>query len=247
MIVTNNASGAVSVPGFVTTGDFKVALTTCGVSLLANSACAVNVTFNPTATGPRTGTLAVNSTAAAYASTMGALTGNGVDFTLALTPAAGTVIAGDPISASTLTSPIAGFAAPVTLTCTTPSIGTTCTLGSTTFTPSTPITTTVKITTTSQYTIIGYVGLGVPGYFWLVALGSGTLLFLTRRRNSALLRESLVALLLAAASLTATGCSGKQPAQNANFTAPGAYPFTITATDGFLVHAQTYTLTVTAK
>lgn len=248
VIVTNNASGAVPVPGFIATGDFKVALITCGNSLPANSSCAVNVTFNPTTTGPRTGTLAVNSTAAAYSSTMASLTGNGVDFTLALTPTSGKVIAGDPISASTLTSPLAGFAAPVTLTCTTPSIGTTCTLGSTTFTPSTPITTSVKITTTSQYSIIGYTGgVGGTGYVWLVALGSGSLLFFTRKRNAALLRAGLVTVLLAAAALTATGCSGKQPAQNANFTAPGSYPFTITATDGFLVHTQTYTLNVTAK
>lgn len=248
VIVTNNASGPVPVPGFITTGDFKVALTTCGNSLPANSACAVNVTFNPTTTGSRTGTLAVNSTAAAYSSTMTSLTGNGVDFTLVLTPTSGKVIAGDPISASTLTSPLAGFSALVTLTCTSPSIGTTCTLGSTSFNPSTPVTTSVKITTTSQYTIIGFTGgFDGKGYLWLVAVVSGSLVFLTRRRTQTLLRAGLVAVLLAAASLAVSGCSGKQPAQNANFTAPGSYPFTITATDGFLIHSQTYTLNVTAK
>ncbi len=248
VVVTNNASGSVAVPGFVTTGDFKVALTTCGSSLAANSSCAVNVTFNPSTTGPRTGTLAPNSTSAAYSSTMASLTGNGVDFTFVLTPTSGTVIAGDPTTASTLTSPIAGFAAGVTLTCTTPSLGTTCTLGSTSFIPAAPVTTSVKITTTSQYVIIGYTGgFGGTGYLWLVALATGSLLFFTRKRTPALLRAGLTVLLLAAATLTATGCSGKQPAQNSVFTAPGSYPFTITATDGFLVHTQTYTLNVTAK
>ena len=37
------------------------------------------------------------------------------------------------------------------------------------------------------------------------------------------------------------------PAQNSTYTAPGTYNFTVTATDGFLVHSATYALTVTAK
>jgi hypothetical protein len=53
--------------------------------------------------------------------------------------------------------------------------------------------------------------------------------------------------MLGAASIGLTGCSGKLPAQNAGYTAPGTYTFTITATDGFLAHSATYSLTTTAK
>jgi hypothetical protein len=53
--------------------------------------------------------------------------------------------------------------------------------------------------------------------------------------------------LLAAISLSMTGCTGKLPAQNAAFTGPGNYTVTVTATDGFLVRSATYSLTVTAK
>jgi hypothetical protein len=61
----------------------------------------------------------------------------------------------------------------------------------------------------------------------------------------------MLALLLAAAGLamclSATGCSGKLPAQNSVYTGPGTYTIGVTATDGFLVRSATYTLTVTSK
>jgi len=47
--------------------------------------------------------------------------------------------------------------------------------------------------------------------------------------------------------LSATGCSGKYPAKNASYTPPGTYTVTLSATDGFLVHTATYSLTVSAK
>jgi hypothetical protein len=53
--------------------------------------------------------------------------------------------------------------------------------------------------------------------------------------------------LLAATGLAITGCSGKLPAQNSVYTGPGTYTVTVSATDGFLTHSATYTLTVTAK
>jgi hypothetical protein len=53
--------------------------------------------------------------------------------------------------------------------------------------------------------------------------------------------------MLAAASVGLSGCSGKTPPQNANYSVPGTYTYTITATDGFLVHSATYSLTITAK
>jgi hypothetical protein len=53
--------------------------------------------------------------------------------------------------------------------------------------------------------------------------------------------------LLAAVGVSMTGCSGKLPAQNSVYTGPGTYNITVSATDGFLVHSATYTLTVNAK
>jgi hypothetical protein len=53
--------------------------------------------------------------------------------------------------------------------------------------------------------------------------------------------------MLLAFGVSATGCSGKLPAQNSVYTGAGSYVITVTATDGFLVHSATYNLTVTAK
>jgi uncharacterized repeat protein (TIGR03803 family) len=46
-----------------TTGDFAVSATTCSTSLAPSSKCAINVTFTPTQTGNRTGTLSVSDSA----------------------------------------------------------------------------------------------------------------------------------------------------------------------------------------
>ena len=61
------------------------------------------------------------------------------------------------------------------------------------------------------------------------------------------MRTGLLMVLMGAVGLSLTGCSGKIPTQNVAYTGPGSYTVTVTATDGFLVHAATYTLAVTAK
>jgi len=95
--------------------------------------------------------------------------------------------------------------------------------------------------------VIGYGGFGGRGYLWLVAVGSGWLLWRKRKDASAMLRSGLMVAILAALGLSMTGCSGKLPTQNAAYTGPGTYTVTVNATDGFLTRTATYTLTVTAK
>jgi len=102
----------------------------------------------------------------------------------------------------------------------------------------------VSISTTSQYTVIGYSGFGGRGVLWLIAGASGWLLWRKRRSGRALARGGLLLVLLGAMGLGLTSCTGKLPDQNAPYTAPGNYAVTVTATDGFLVHSATYSLTV---
>ena len=56
--VNNPTSAAAPVSSIAATGDFSQT-NTCGSSIAANSSCTVNVTFAPTASGARTGTLTV--------------------------------------------------------------------------------------------------------------------------------------------------------------------------------------------
>jgi hypothetical protein len=57
--LTNPNSVAVSIASITASGDFSVPPNPCGASVAANSACMINVTFTPTATGARSGTLTV--------------------------------------------------------------------------------------------------------------------------------------------------------------------------------------------
>jgi len=57
--LTNGGGAALSITSIAATGDFAAISNTCGTSLGANSACMINVTFTPTATGTRNGTLVV--------------------------------------------------------------------------------------------------------------------------------------------------------------------------------------------
>jgi hypothetical protein len=243
------ANRAVATPVFAPTSNYSVSTAACGAQIAAHSACLVSVIFTPKTTRPSAVTLADNTTDLVYAGLNASLTGNGVDFTIALNPASGSVIAGDGATTTATLTPLAGFAAPLTLSCTMAPAATasSCIFSPTTVTPTTVVTESVSISTISQYTVVGYSGLGGKGCLWLIALGSGCLLWSTRRRARLLLRGSLLLAMLAAIGLSLTGCTGKLPDQNAAWTAPGNYALTLTVTDGFLVHSATYNLTVTAK
>jgi hypothetical protein len=189
----------------------------------------------------------VNSTNLLYSGLNVTMTGNGIDFTISLSPTSGTVIAGDGTSTTSTLTPLAGFAAPLTVTCTVGgAVASSCGLATATVTPTSTVTDVINLTTTSQYTVIGY-GVGGRGYLWLFAVGSGLLLWRTRRRAGTMLRSGLLVALLAATGFSMTACSGKLPTQNPAYTGPGGYTITVTATDGFLVHSATYSLTVNAK
>src|SRR5262245_5791569 len=58
--VTNTGTAAAPVSAIGVTGDFAQS-NTCGTSIAAGASCTVNVTFQPTATGSRTGTLTITA------------------------------------------------------------------------------------------------------------------------------------------------------------------------------------------
>jgi hypothetical protein len=245
--ITNTAPGAVPVPALTTSGDYSFT-TTCASTLAAGSSCTITVVFKPTATGSRTGTLTVASGDPAYLGFPVQLTGNGVDFTFTLNPTSGSVIAGLSVQTTATTSPVAGFAAPVTVSCRTTAPASTCTLSLVTFIPSAPVPVTVAINTVSQYTVVGYSGVGGAGLLSLIVVASGLLLWTGRRRTRAYGWRSLAALLLTAAGIASmSGCSGKYPDRNSTYTTPGSYTYTLAASDGTITHTATYQLTVAAK
>jgi hypothetical protein len=262
LTLTSNASGPLAVPVFATTpaGEYVVNQAACGSSLGALASCQIGVTFQPAATGAQNGTFAVSPAnspgpgSLIYSGVTATLSGTGVDFTISLNPVTGSVVAGDGTTTTATITPIAGFNAPLFVSCTVAgAAATNCTLSSVALVPASVVTTVASIYTTSQYTVIGYSGSGGRGLLWLIAAASGWLLWRGRRSGRAFLphlkfemwgTRALLMVLLGAMGLGLTSCTGKLPAENAAWTVPGNYTVTVTATDGFLSHSATYSLTV---
>ncbi len=90
--VANSGSAAATLSGWTVTGDYSGS-STCGSSLAAGASCTVSVTFRPTGTGARNGTLTLNSNAQGSPHTA-ALTGTGV------ASGGGNLAAGRPVTAT---------------------------------------------------------------------------------------------------------------------------------------------------
>ena len=74
--LTNNLGTSLSISSVTVSGDYSQT-NTCGTSLAANTNCTISITFSPTTTGSRTGTLTVTDGANNSPQTA-SLTGNGV-------------------------------------------------------------------------------------------------------------------------------------------------------------------------
>ena len=73
--MNNTGTAAAALSAIATTGDFAQT-NTCGTSIAAGASCTVSVTFTPTASGTRTGSLTIASNASNSPATV-ALTGTG--------------------------------------------------------------------------------------------------------------------------------------------------------------------------
>ncbi len=249
--LTNYTQAAISLNGVSLTGDF-VQSSTCNGMLGPAASCTINVAFTPTATGPRNGMLTVTANDTKFPAITVALTGNGVDFSIAVSPTSGSVIAGLSVAPLATLSPLGGFNVPVNMSCTTVATGTACAFAKTTLTLSASTTNTLAITTTSQYAVIGYAELLLqPGrsslLLTLLGLCAGSALLRGSRRAGRAARLLLALSAVSLASGLMSGCGSKLPARNTPYTAPGKYDILVTATDGTITHTAAFSLTVTAK
>ena len=76
--ISNTGGTAATLQTPVITGDFAISANTCGATLGPSTGCTLSVTFTPTASGTRTGTLSISDTSNAVVATQTAtLTGTG--------------------------------------------------------------------------------------------------------------------------------------------------------------------------
>ncbi|HEY8054591.1 MAG TPA: choice-of-anchor D domain-containing protein [Terriglobales bacterium] len=234
--LTNGGPAALTIAGVAVSGDFA-ATNNCGQSLAAGGNCAISVTFTPTATGARTGQLAVTDNGNGSPQTV-TLSGNGTAApgptggTLTLAPAAGgsataTVAPGSTAEYNLAVQSTSGATGNVNLTCSGAPAGAACTVTPAAITLGASLVPfTVKVTTTAPAN--GWVPV-LPGgsdWPWLLLAALALVLAAIPRRRRALAPVALACLL--------TACGGGAMTQTQGTTVTptpaGSYQLTITAT-----------------
>ena len=248
--VTNSGNGTLTVANVSATGDFAQT-NNCTSVAASGGTCAIQVTFTPTSSGSRTGTLTLTDTAANSPQLI-LLNGPGIDFNMPASGGSASIAAGATATYQVSIAPVGGtFSSAVALVCAGLPAFSTCTLTPTSVTPgANAASVTVSLKTTG--TAAQRSALGLPrslelawlvvapgfGLFGLFLAGSG------RRRHASL---SLLLIALVAALLSLPGCGGVStppPVQKGNSTPAGTYTVLVIGTSGSVQHFTSLTLTV---
>jgi hypothetical protein len=245
--LTNNGGVALNLASLTASGDFFVQAgsSTCGSTVAAGAACTVQIGFAPTVAGGRSGLLTVSSNAVASVQSL-ALTGVGVDFTLAVDgPVSATIASGQSATYLLLLNSVAGVPGSAALNCVGAPPEGVCTVnpGSAALGAATPITVTVTTGVATARLRRPFDGTGwAVAWAGLFPLG---LLGLRRRRG---LR--LVCAMLMGGCLLGCGASRTIPNNGTTSSGPivttpsGAYTITVSGTSAGLVRSVGLSLTV---
>ena len=103
--LTNSGGSALSITSIATSGDYGQS-NNCGSSLAAGANCSINVTFSPTATGTRSGTLTVSDNAAGSPQTASLTGSGGSSGTCTASTVNPSVTICTPANGATVTSPV---------------------------------------------------------------------------------------------------------------------------------------------
>ncbi len=252
--VTNSGNGVLTIASVQATGDF--AQTNNCTTVAANGGtCAIQVTFTPTSSGTRTGTLTLTDSAADSPQLV-SLAGLGIDFSMPSSGGSSTIKAG-----ATATYPISigavggTFSSAVTLACAGVPAFSTCAANPTSVTPgsgSAAVTVTIKTTgTTAQLSFPGAkrptmmawgkltACLGLFGIFGMFIVGAGS-----ARKHATI----LLLLVLIVGVIFWAGCGTSHttapPPPTGNSTPPGTYTVLVIGTSGSVQHFTSFTLIV---
>jgi hypothetical protein len=254
-------NAALTISAIAATGDFAET-NDCGGTVAAESACPISVTFTPSTSGVRTGTLSFTDNASGSPQAV-ALSGTGQDFTLAVASGSSNSATVTPGSQATYTLSVTGqggFDESVSFTCTGVPSEATCAAPS--VTPGSSATNVTVTVTTTAPSIAGPRSRPLspipppsPGLrgLLMVAFFLALLGWVSMRRTRAGVNRwqstmiPLAAGLLLTLALPGCGGGGTSPPSNKG-TSPGTYTLTVTGTAGSgssaLSHSVTLTLTV---
>ncbi|HET9281327.1 MAG TPA: choice-of-anchor D domain-containing protein [Candidatus Angelobacter sp.] len=150
--LTNNGTAALAISSITVTGDFAQT-NNCGSSLAAGANCTINITFQPSATGSRTGSLNISDNSLNGSSQTAALSGTGIDFSLSASPASVSINAGLTANYTvTVASLGSAFSAGVSLSCSGLPAASSCTFSPASVTPgNTPVNSALQVATTQRH------------------------------------------------------------------------------------------------
>jgi len=240
--LTNTGTVVLSISNIQIVGDFGQA-NNCPANLAIGTSCSFSITFSPTASGNRSGSLLISDNAPGGSQSVG-LTGSGLDFTVVSSPTSATIKAGSSASYTLNVSSVGGvFSNPVTLSCSGAPASGACSLSSATVTPGangTSVTLTVSTTAKSAATV----DQNRPVFaFWMQLPGFGIFGFLvvgSKLKGKRFVQAAGV--LLVGVLLLMTACAGGTGVVSQ--TKPVTYTINVTATSGTLQHTLPVTLTV---
>ncbi len=248
LTVTNTGSAPLTISSIATTGDYSQT-NNCGVTLLANAQCVVNVVFAPASSGTRTGNLTFNDNAANSPQVVG-LSGTGIP-PLAVQPAAGastsaTVSAGGTAVFNLSLASISGFSGTATLSCSGAPLNSRCTVSPTAITlPSGGSAAfSVSIATSGNSANLLHGTRNFAMFLILISLVSVPIGGSRRKSVTKILFLCTVASMLGMAACGGGGSSTPQPSPSSTTTPAGTYAVTVTATIGTQSANQQLTLVV---
>jgi nucleoside-specific outer membrane channel protein Tsx len=248
--LSNSGGATLAISGISASGDFAET-NNCGQSIAAGGNCTIMVTFAPSASGARTGTLTVTDSASGSPQTV-ALGGTGTDFSLAAASGGSTsvtVTAGQTGTYSLQVSPLSGFTGQVNLTCSGAPATTNCSVPNSVSVSSSAAPFTVSVSTTARSAALFVrpnsgapvipVGLYIVGAFLLLA----TVVLRSRGRRIRFLFFTSVLLLVLLPSCGGGGGSGGSGGGGSG-TQSGTYTLKISGTQQGVNRTLNLTLTV---
>ena len=241
----NIGNAILNVTSVATSGDFAET-NTCGTSLVVSSPCQISVTFTPTATGIRTGTVTISDNGTGSPQTV-SLSGTGANGALGLTVAAGasssaTVAAGNTAVYMLVIGGV-GIGGTASLSCTGAPQGVTCTVPvSEMVSASTQANFKVSVSTMSR--TMAAQGGSPLDWLWAIAVIGWAVL--PRSGQSQQIGKCCQRLMpwVALALLLSSCGGGSSPHATPNGTPAGTYTLTVTATAGSTSQSIPLTLTV---